>query len=243
MKKTMVPLRKAIVLTGLTGNTLRKYADNGTIPSIKTPSGQRLFDVAAWLGNAKRSKTSKTVLCYCRVSSIKQRGDLDRQVERMREKFPDAEIIKDIGSGLSFKRKGIRSLLERLMRGDRLKVVVTHPDRLARFGVDIFRFLIERGGGELVVLNKHVEPGREVELNADLLSILYHFSCRTPRQRSHADKAHEDMPDGGAEESVPEMVRSLVERLQRDSEPPKPADGHQAGALDGGGEADAPDIA
>ena len=52
MKKTMVPLRKAIVLTGLTGNTLRKYADNGTIPSIKTPSGQRLFDVAAWLGNA-----------------------------------------------------------------------------------------------------------------------------------------------------------------------------------------------
>ena len=161
----------------------------------------------------------------------------------MREKFPNAEIIKDIGSGLSFKRKGIRSLLERLMRGDRLKVVVTHPDRLARFGVDIFRFLIERGGGELVVLNKHVEPGREVELNADLLSILYHFSCRTPRQRSHADKAHEDMPDGGAEESVPEMVRSLVERLQRDSEPPKPADGHQAGALDGGGEADAPDIA
>ena len=120
----MVPLRKAIALTGLAGNTLRKYADDGTIPSIRTPSGQRLFDVAAWLGDARRAAT----VCYCRVSSAKQRDDLDRQVERMREKFPDAEIIKDVGSGLNFKRKGLHALLERLMRGDKLKVVVASED-------------------------------------------------------------------------------------------------------------------
>jgi DNA-binding transcriptional MerR regulator len=41
---TLVPLRKAVELTGLSQNTLRKYADNGTIKCERTPSGYRLFD-------------------------------------------------------------------------------------------------------------------------------------------------------------------------------------------------------
>lgn len=63
----MYKTREAVKLTGLHGNTLRRYADNGTIPSIRLPSGQRLYDVDAFLERAKPSK----VVCYCRVSSAK----------------------------------------------------------------------------------------------------------------------------------------------------------------------------
>ncbi|NEO96699.1 MAG: MerR family transcriptional regulator, partial [Moorea sp. SIO3G5] len=45
----LVPLRKAVELTGLSGNTLRKYADNGTIRCEKTPGGTRLFDTDSLL--------------------------------------------------------------------------------------------------------------------------------------------------------------------------------------------------
>jgi predicted site-specific integrase-resolvase len=40
--------------------------------------------------------------------------------------FPKAEIIFDIGSGLNFKRKGLKTLLERLMRRDQFTLVVAY---------------------------------------------------------------------------------------------------------------------
>ena len=67
-----VPTRKAAKRLGLHPNTLRVYADRGDIPHYRTPAGQRLYDVDAFL----RGKADPEVVCYCRVSSAKQRGDL-----------------------------------------------------------------------------------------------------------------------------------------------------------------------
>ena len=41
------------------------------------------------------------------MSSNKQKEDLERQIKYMKEKFPTHIIIKDIGSGLNYKRKGL----------------------------------------------------------------------------------------------------------------------------------------
>lgn len=211
-----VPLRKAVAKLGLHPNTLRKYADDGTIPSIRTPAGQRLFDVESYL----RVHDGPAVVCYCRVSSAKQKDDLDRQAARLREKYPEAEIIRDIGSGLNFKRKGLRALLERLLRGDKLQIVVAHRDRLARFGFELIRFLAHANGGEIVVLDQGVDPGPEAELTADLLSILHHISCRMHGQRSaknrHPREKNPDLPERDAEEPLRAMVRNEPACLQQD---------------------------
>jgi predicted site-specific integrase-resolvase len=90
--------------------------------------------------------------------------------------YPQAEIIKDIGSGLNFKRKGLQTLLERLLREDKLKVVVAHRDRLARFSFDLIKFLVEKNGGELLVLDTPLASA-EAELTAELLATLHHCSC------------------------------------------------------------------
>ncbi len=224
-----IPLRKAVAELGLHPNTLRRYADHGIIPTIRNPAGQRLFDVDAYL----RRSVDATVVLYARVSSAKQRDDLARQVERLQLAYPHAEVIQDLGSGLNFKRKGLRPLLERLLRGDKLRVVVAHRDRLARFGVDLIAFLIERNGGELVVLDQPVEPSREAELTADLLAILHHFSCRMHGRRSHQGQTHPDLPDDGAEEPVSAVARNLKIRLQRDRHASQSAQGGAGGALDG----------
>jgi len=135
---TLVPLRKAVALTGLCTKTLRKYADDGVIRAIRTPEGMRLYDEndLLTLGTEDREKRAETV-CYCRVSSRKQKDDLARQVAYLHGLFPQAEIIKDIGSGLNYKRKGLRAILERLMRGDKLTLVVAHRDRLTRFRFEL----------------------------------------------------------------------------------------------------------
>ena len=101
----------------------------------------------------------------------------------MRERYPDAEIVRDVGSELNFRRKGLLALLVRLHQGDKFRVVVAYRDRLARFGTGLIETLLQRNGGELVVL-KQRHLSREEELTTDLLAIFTVF--RPPRQRTPA---------------------------------------------------------
>ncbi|WAN70086.1 IS607 family transposase [Moorena producens JHB] len=187
----LIPLRKAVELTGLSRNTLRKYADNGTIKCERTPSGYRLFDTESLLSLGKRESRQSATICYCRVSSSKQKDDLVRQIAYMHSLFPEAEIIKDIGSGLNYKRKGLRAILERLMLGDQLTIVVACRDRLTRFGFELFEYLVGLNGGKILVLD-NPENCPESELTADLLSIIHVFSCRVHGLRKYGQKIQED---------------------------------------------------
>ncbi|MEH2381476.1 MAG: IS607 family transposase [Nostoc sp.] len=190
-----MPLREAVKRLGLHPNTLRKYAGNGKIESIKNEAGQRLFNVESYLRGASQKLS---FICYCRVSSTKQRDDLGRQIAYMQSLYPDAEIIKDIGSGINFKRKGLQALLDRLMRGDKLTLVIACRDRLARFGFELIQYMVEQNGGQIVVLDNTVHCP-ESELTSDLLSILYVFSCRMHGFRKYSKKIKEDpdLPHGG----------------------------------------------
>ncbi|AOX00631.1 integrase [Moorena producens PAL-8-15-08-1] len=187
----LVPLRKAVELTGLSRNTLRKYADNGTIKCQKTPGGTRLFDTESLLSLGRRQSRQSATICYCRVSSSKQKDDLVRQVAYMHSLFPEAEIVKDIGSGLNYKRFGLRAILERLMRGDQLTIVVACRDRLTRFGFELIEYLVSLNGGKILVLDQP-ESCPESELTADLLSIIHVFSCRIHGLRKYGKKIKED---------------------------------------------------
>lgn len=208
----LVPLRKAMKMTGLSANTLRKYADNGTIRASRIGNGQRLFDTSSFHQEWKEREEGKPIVCYCRVSSGKQRDDLVRQVVFMRERFPGAEIIKDIGSGLNFKRKGLDSILRRLMQGDKFTLIVAHRDRLCRFGFDLIESMFDKNGGEIMVLDKsELSPQRE--LVEDLLSIIHVFSCRLHGLRRYESKIKEDknLSDEGAENPIQPMVRGIEE--------------------------------
>ena len=182
-----VPLRKAVEKLGLHPNTLRRYANEGKIPIIKNEAGQRLYDVEAYI----RGAANASLVCYCRVSSSKQKDDLNRQIAYMQSLYPKAEIIKDIGSGLNFKRKGLRTILDRLLRGDKLKVVVACRDRLCRFGFELIQYMVEQNGGEILVLDKTVHCP-QTELTTDLLSIIHVFSCRMHGLRKYSKKIKED---------------------------------------------------
>ena len=183
-----VTLREARKKLGLHPNTLRKYADNGIIDVIKTPSGQRRFNIDSFITN--NQSCLQTVL-YCRVSSAKQTDDLRNQKDYLLSKYPGEEVIADVGSGLNFKRKGLRAILERLLQGDPIKLVVAERDRLCRFGFELIEFLVIKNGGEIVVLNQG-EYSPEGELVSDILSIIHVFSCRIHGMRKYKNQIKED---------------------------------------------------
>lgn len=206
--------RQAAKLLGLHPNTLRKYADNGLIKHIRTPSGQRLYDVDSFTG----SRSEPTTVCYCRVSSAGQRDDLESQVEFMRKSYPHGETVKDIGSGLNFKRKGLRAVLERAVSGERIRFVVAHRDRVARFGHELVQWVIEKAGGEFLVHNTTVRTA-EQELAEDILKILHVFSCRMygkRRYRVNQDEANTSLAYCGTEALVAQLVRRISSDFQLD---------------------------
>jgi len=204
----LVPLRKAVQMLGLSKNTLRKYADQGIIHVIRTPSGQRLFDLDSFTGTV----TKQTAVAYARVSSKGQKPDLERQVEYLSEYA--SEVIRDVGSGLNYKRKGLRALLERALRGERLKVVAASRDRIARFGWELVDFIIQKSGGEIVVLDQRVGSAEE-ELTQDLLHILHVFSCRMYGRRKYKNPQSEEDPSL-SHYSAEALAQALVRRLEKD---------------------------
>ena len=196
-----VPSRKAAEILGLHPNTLRSYADQGKIPHYRNAAGQRLYDVDSYLqGNQENNENNQEAetVCYCRVSSHQQKDDLQRQVQFMQERFPDANIVTDVGGGLNFQRKGLVSLLERLHRGDKLTIVVAHRDRLARFGFELIQWMAEQNGGEILVLDNQ-DHSPQQELTEDILAILHTFSCRLHGLRRYRNQiqADKDLSESG----------------------------------------------
>ena len=208
-----LPSRKAAAQLGLHPQTLRRYARQGKIPFYRNSGGQRLYDVDAFL----RGEADAETVCYCRVSSPKQRGDLQRQVSQMRELYPDAQVITDIAGGLNWKRKGLSSILERLHRGDKLQIVVAHRDCLARFGFELIQWLVQQNGGEVVVLNQP-DASPESELTEDLLAILHTFGCRMHGLRRYKRAIAEDKGLSGdpAEGDAQDLAGRQPLELQQD---------------------------
>lgn len=188
MKTYMTP-RDASRTLGISIVHLRRMEKAGEIDTIRSPKGHRRYDVAGYI--SKQSGKTLTTIGYCRVNQKTEADNLRAQIAFVQSHYPDAEIISDVGNGINFKRKGLNALLERVLQGDKLRVVVAHKDRLARFGGEVIEFLVEQNGGEVVVLDDK-SHSREEELRDDLLSVLNVFSRRMHGLRKHRDKIRED---------------------------------------------------
>jgi hypothetical protein len=94
--------------------------------------------------------------------------------------------------GINFKRKGLQSLLDKLLRGDKFTLVVACRDRLARFGFELIQYMVEQNGGQIVVLDATVHCPN-TELTQDLLSIIHVFSRRMHGLRKYSQKIKEDL--------------------------------------------------
>lgn len=187
-KEKLYKPREICEIYNITPRTLLNWSYRGDIKFIRTQYGQRRYYLPDSEKPQKPGKCKGRYICYCRVSSHGQKKDLERQHEFFRSKFPNYEIITDIGSGINFKRKGLNKILELAKKGDIREVVVTHKDRLCRFGFELIEKIItEWSNGKIVVLNKE-EMSPEQELSKDLISIITVFSSRLYGLRSNSIK-------------------------------------------------------
>jgi len=198
-----VTTKTARNLLGITSQTLRNWNEKGKIHTIVTPSGIRLYskkDLCYILGVAYNPPEKRKV-AYCRVSSFKQKDDLERQKDFFRTNYPDYELVTDIGSGINWKRKGLRSLLESAMQGDLGEVMVAHRDRLCRFAFELIEFILETKQVKLTVLDENKYQSENGELADDILSVIHVYSCRSMGKRRYQKQKDKNLSEQNTTEN------------------------------------------
>ena len=187
MDRRLLKIGEAAAMIGSTPATLRRWEETGELlPARKTKGGTRYYAVNDLMA---LGDVDAPTIGYARVSSHDQKLDLMRQGELL-ETFCAAkgwryEIISDLGSGMNYRKKGLKRLLEMIMRRQMRRLVITHKDRLLRFGAELVFALCEAQGIEIVIINKGDEPSFEEELAQDVLEIITVFSARLYGSRSH----------------------------------------------------------
>ena len=206
----MVKIGAAAELIGTTPAQLRKWEATGElVPARKTKGGTRYYAIADLLGLANEAAPT---VCYARVSSHDQKADLERQHAALEAycaaKGWRTEIIRDLGSGMNYRKKGLQSLLEMILRRRIKRLVLTHKDRLLRFGAELVFALCELQGIEIVIIHKGEQPSFEEELAQDVIEIITVFSARLYGSRS---KKHKTLLAslGESDEAAAETVKQL----------------------------------
>ena len=177
-------------ILGVSDNTLRSWADAGKINCVVSPGGQRLYEMPRVDDAPKR----RAKVAYARVSTAKQRGDLKRQTDALRDALPEHEIVTDVASGINWKRKGLRAILERSRDGALEEIAVASRDRLCRFAFELLEYVFGMHGTRIVVLDSD-GVSEEQELSDDLLSIVQIFCCRKNGKRRYALGGQKDDAD------------------------------------------------
>jgi len=166
------------------------------IQTSRPPGGHRLYDISSLIPNPSivltpqpapqnETQTPEKYL-YARVSSKKQTQDLERQITLLQHRYTDHRLVTDIGSGINFKRPGLRTLLERSRRGLVKEIVFTHRDRLCRFAYDLLSHIFTLNGTALIVVFADTDSSASglKELSEDILAINTVFVCRMQGRRA-----------------------------------------------------------
>jgi len=190
MAQRLVKIGEAADILGSKPDTLRKWEKTGELlPARKTRGGTRYYAIDDLL---LLNDGDCPTVCYARVSSHDQKDDLDRQ-QQVLEAYCAAkgwrtEVIRDLGSGMNYRKKGLNRLLEMILRRRMKRLVLTHKDRLLRFGAELVFSLCEQQGIEIVIIHQGEQPSFEEELAQDVLEIITVFSARLNGSRSHKHK-------------------------------------------------------
>lgn len=210
--KRLLTIGEAAEALGVTTTTLRNWDRNGVLhPDEKTHGGDRRYRIES-LRNFKPSSSiteDRKTIAYARVSSHDQKQDLVRQVQVL-ENFCSSkgfqyEIIQDLGSGMNYYKKGLTNLLEQILDDKVQRLVLTHKDRLLRFGAELVFSICEAKNVEVLIINKGEENVNfEEELAKDVLEIITVFSARLYGRRSNKNKKLLEDLDKVVKENVTE---------------------------------------
>ena len=197
---------KARRLLNVTDETLRKWASTGKIGFTRAPGANthRRYNVKQFIHDRDNKEETTGMelpklptrhsIIYARVSTRGQKENLDRQILFLRERYPNHELITDIASGINFKRKGLKTILDYAINSELEEVVVAYKDRFSRFGFEHFEYLYKQLSNAKIVVLDNRETSPDQELAEDVLSIVTVFSAKINGRKKYGKRKSAQIP-------------------------------------------------
>lgn len=181
--------KEVLKILKITRPTLTKYVKTGKIKVIENINGQYTYNDDDIFNMAHISVNRQCVI-YARVSTQKQKKDLQNQINTLKE-FANKngyivdKVYSDIASGLNYDRGEFQTLLLDVINFNVKTVIVSNKDRLTRVSFDMWKQLFKQFHCELIVANN---DGNENETNdneifEDIISLLHCFAMKMYSQR------------------------------------------------------------
>ena len=178
---------KVLKILHITRQTLVQYVKRKEIRVVLLPNGTYDYnddDVYRKAGLA----SERMNVVYARVSTAKQKADLENQVEVLvnfcnNNGVKVNKTYKDVASGMNFDRKQFKVLLNEILDFKIGKLYITYKDRLSRISFDMFKRLFSEFGCEVIVINDTDEKTDETEIFEEIISMLHCFSMRMYSRR------------------------------------------------------------
>ena len=179
---------KVLKLLNVTRQTLCHYVKAKKILVHVLPSGHYDYDEESVYKFLNKNIERKNVI-YCRVSTQKQKKDLQNQKKFAQEfclkngiKISDTYL--DIGSGINFDRKEFQRLVDDVVNRRISKVYVTHKDRLSRISFDAVKNLFAIFDCKIIVMNETDDAKTiEKEIFNEIISLIHCFAMRVYSSR------------------------------------------------------------
>ena len=190
----LISINQASQQLGVSISTLRRWDETGVLIAERTPKGHRRYDISKINPNLLHGMSDKDrkTIAYARVSSHDQKEDLHRQIQVLEmycaKQGWTYEVINDLGSGMNYHKKGLKQLLDGILENQIGRLVLTHKDRLLRFGAELVFALCEARNVEIIIINQGENLSFEEELAQDVLEIITVFSARLYGSRSKKNK-------------------------------------------------------
>ena len=176
-----VQIGKAASHFGVHVETIRRWCSGNKIDFKRTIGGHRRI----WIGESR--KVERVDISYARVSSRSQKDDLERQKAALYEHNPTSTMVEDVASGLNWKRKGLRRILNMVKEGLVNTLYVYHRDRLGRACYNLIEEWCSSFGTRLKCLEDETLEDGEIMMQ-EVMGMLHVYSCKLHGMRSYRNR-------------------------------------------------------
>ena len=180
--------KEVLKILNISRQTLCRYHKKGLISAQNLPNKRLSYNEDSVFKILNKGAPRNNAI-YCRVSTNKQKKDLENQ-EAVLNAFCSKngiiinDVYKDTGSGINFDRKEFQRLLNDVVNYRVSKIYITYKDRLSRISFDMFKSLFENFSAQIIVLNEiNDEKLIEKEIFNEIISLIHCFSMKVYSSR------------------------------------------------------------
>jgi len=171
--------KEVMKLLKICRSTLYNYTKSGIIKSTLLDNGYYDYDEKSVFKMIK--KDSRINVIYGRVSTYKQKNDLERQIDSIQvycknNNINIGNIYSDISSGIDLDRNNLNKLIDDVINLNIKNIYISHRDRLTRLSFRTLQELFSKFGTNIIIINNNSNESNDNEIFEELISLMHIFS-------------------------------------------------------------------